>query len=625
MLKKLIFAPGIDKNRTDYSNTGTWIDSDHVRFREGLPERIGGWEKFSATAFAGICRSLHRWGGDAGAAYTGVGTSRRFYIYLNGTPVEVTPIRFEETVSGPFDTTNLSDIVTVHHTAHGANVFDRVLISGSAAVGGITPLDGYTIQSVIDVDTYTIQHSSPATSTASGGGGASVLLKYLLIVGADSGGRTGAWGSGYWGAGYWGVGGTVAAPLAYVGLWTQAQWGVDVAICARDSFICYVDTSDYTSRAKRLDELSATDPPDQSIMILTSTRDRHLIAFGTSPEGGGSQDKMLIRWCDQEDITYWTTDDTHTAGSILLDRGSYIVSARATKSAILIWTDQALFTMGFIGPPFTFGVELVGDNIDIAGINAPIVIDDIAYWMGRGGFYSYDGAITKMPCPLLDFINRDVDWLQGDKIFAGTNRRFNEIMWLYPSVASEDGDCDKYICYDMKSGDTPVWYGGTLKRTAWLDSELLIYPIAAGQDTYLYEHEAVIDDGSVSPAVGVRSFIESAPFELLDSDSANDGQHWAFIRSIWHDVTFRGALETPNVPSLTMRIYGINRPGAGLLVDNTEDQIAKEEMMVVERFTPKSDVRMRARGMKIRIESSAINSPWRLGAPRLEMRTDGMR
>jgi hypothetical protein len=210
----------------------------------------------------------------------------------------------------------------------------------------------------------------------------------------------------------------------------------------------------------------------------------------------------------------------------------------------------------------------------------------------------------------------DVNWAASDKIFVSTNRRFNEVVFFYPSLTSEDGDCDSYVCYSM---DQDIWYFGSMRRSAWIDAELLTYPIGAGIDGYLYEHESVTDDGSVDPAVGVDAYIQSAPIEI------GEGDQWAFVRSIYHDLTFREATTTPSPPEATIKILGINRPGGGYLTDNTEDQVIKEVSTVVEQYTDKSDVRIRARGIIFRVEGNAVNSPWRLGTPRLDMRTDGKR
>jgi hypothetical protein len=644
MLQKVKIPPGIVKDATNYAVTGNWVDSSNVRFRMGFPERIGGWSPIAqAFTFNGICRNFHLWQ-IGGLIATGVGTDEYYYVLYNGNEYEVTPIRLTATLgTDPIEFSGHGTTITVNHTSHGAVANDRIIISGATTINGIDVNGTWRITSIIndnkyEFETLTAVGSSTGTSTTAGfsninesmgistgtstvsgipfftGGGAAVQVEYILRAGiADA--ATSGWGGGFWGGGSWGQ--STAGAITELGLWTTASWGEDVVICARNKGIAQIDSTAISSRAVLLTALGgAADAPDVAIMVVPSTRDRHMIAIGATQSGGGSQDKMLIRWCSQEDLADWDiTDATNTAGEILLDHGSQIITARPTRREILIWTDIALYGMSYIGAPFIFGVDVLGMNVDIAGINSVTIVDDIAFWIGAGGFYAWTGQIEKIPCPLWDFIETDVDWSQSDKIFCSVNTKFTEIIWHYPS-RNGNGENDMYVCFEYKQ---KVWYTGDMGgRTAWIDTGFNAYPLSAGTDSTIYEHEVSSDDESGASPTGITAYIESAPFEI------GEGEHFMFVRRMLHDVTFRDSSASPT-PEMTITLKAINYPGDGILDSGTSNQVARSATIPVEEYTEKTDIRLRGRAVIFRAESTTRNSLWRLGTPRIELRPDGQR
>jgi len=644
MLQKLSFPPGIVKDVTDYALSGNWVDSSNVRFRLGFPERIGGWAPITQVfSFTGICRNMHLWQ-SGGLVATGIGTDEFYYVLYNGNDYEITPIRLTVALStDPIEVTNHGATIAVNHTSHGAAIDDTVIISGSDTVNGSVINGTRRISSILNDNKYEVctglgvgsvagtsivsglsnidasSGASIGTSTVSGkpifiGGGASVQAEYLVRAGVSNVALSG-WGAGTWGGGSWGQSSSVSS--SELGLWTTASWGEDVVICARNTAIAYYDSSSISSRAVLLTALGgAADAPDAAIMVVPSTRDRHMIALGATQSGGGSQDKMLIRWSAQEDLADWDiTDTTNTSGEILLDHGSQIVTAIPTRREILIWTDVALYSLNYIGAPFIFGIDLLGMNVDMAGINSVTVVDDIVFWVGAGGFYAWTGQIEKMQCPIWDFIETDVNWSQADKIFCSVNTKFTEIIWHYPSVGGS-GENDMYVCFEYKQR---IWYTGDMGgRTAWIDTGFNAYPLSTGDDSTVYEHEVSADDETGGTPVGLVAHIESAPIEIGEGDS------FMFVRRMLHDVTFRDSSASPT-PEMLMTLKSINYPGGGISDTGTGNQVARSATMPVEEYTEKTDIRLRGRAVVLRAESSTRNSLWRMGTPRIELRPDGRR
>jgi hypothetical protein len=629
-LSKLQFRPGVVKDITSYSQEGGWRDSDKVRFRLGFPEKIGGWEKYSQSTYLGAARALHNWIALDGSNYLGIGTHLKYYIEEGESFNDITPIR-ETTAAGDvtFAATDGSSTITVTDTNHGANPDDFVTFSDAVSLGGLITAavlnQEYQIVSVPTSGTYTIvaKDTSGAAVTANasdtGSGGSSTVGAYQINVGLNTTvGGTG-WGAGTYGRGGWGS----SAPgglttTTKIRLWSHDNFGEDLLINPRDSEIYYWDKSNGTStRAVELSTLSGTKTSVPTIckQVMVSDRDRHVLAFGcdainSSPsgtQGDGVQDPLLIRFSDQEDPIDWYPTATNTAGDLRLGSGSTFVKAVETKREILVWTDTALSSLRFIGPPFTFGLQQLASNITIASPNAVVATEDFVFWMGIDNFYVYAGQTAQLPCTVKDHVFQDINLSQLDKVYAGVNSEFGEAMWLYPSAASDEND--RYVVYNYVD---KIWYYGTLERTAWLDRGTRTYPVAA-ESGYLYNHEfGYDDDGSA-----MTSYIESAAMDI------QDGDHFLYIRRVIPDLTFVGstALSTPQA---TFTLKARNFPGEDF--NNTASGTAtRTQTTPVEEFTNQVETRIRGRSFALRVESNALGSKWKLGSPRVDIRQDGRR
>ena len=623
-LQKIQFRPGINREITSYSNEGGWRDCDKIRFRFGYPEKIGGWEKYSSNTYQGSARALHNWIALDGSDYMGVGTHLKYYIEEGGAFSDITPIRAAAATidANPFSTTNGSTTVGVNDTGHGAVENDFVTFASAAAVGGIaadTLNAEHRIIRVVDADNYEIVVSSAATSTVASGGGSSVTAEYQINVGLDTVvGGTG-WGAGTYGRGGWGD----AEPnglttTTQIRLWSHDNFGEDLLINPRDSNLYYWDKTNNTStRAIELSTKSGTKTsvPQIAKQVLVSDQDRHVIAFGcdglgansSATQGDGTQDPLLIRFSSQENAIDWFPTSTNTAGDLKLGAGSTFVQAVETKREILVWTDTALNSMRFIGPPFTFGLQQLASNITIMGPNSAVATEDVVYWMGIDNFYTYAGQTQQLPCSVKDKVFLDFNLEQSDKVMAGVNSEFSEVFWFYPSADSTDND--KYVVYNYADS---IWYFGDLARTAWIDRGTRSFPIAASS-SYLYNHEFGYDDDGTA----MNSFIESAAMDI------GDGDHFTYIRRVIPDLTFVGSTELSS-PQATFTVKSRNFPGTDF--GNTASGTAtRTQVSPVETFTDQLHLRSRGRSFAMRVESEALGAKWKLGSPRVDMKPDGRR
>ena len=407
-LTKLQFKPGVNRETTSYSNEGGWFDVDKVRFRFGFPEKIGGWTKYSVNAFLGSCRALHSWVALDGTLFLGVGTNLKYYINLGGGYNDITPIRATTTNGITFSATNGSSIITATDSSHGATEGDFVTISGATSLGGNITADvlnqEYQIDTVPSDNTYTFTARTVSTiasitttsglnptavtanSSDSGNGGAGVDGAYQQTVGLDTSVTGTGWGAGVWGRGTWNSSSSLSVVGATLRIWSHDNFGEDLIINARDSNIFYWDkTNGVSTRAVVLSSLTDSNlAPTIAKKVLVSDRDRHIIAFGCDPETAiGTQDPLLIRFSSQESPTDWQSLATNTAGELRLGSGSEIVTAIETRQQILVFTDVSLHAMQFLGPPFTFGLSSLSENITIAGPLAAIAIEDMVFWMGK--------------------------------------------------------------------------------------------------------------------------------------------------------------------------------------------------------------------------------------------------
>lgn len=619
---KLRFQPGIVKDVTRYSADGTWVDGSLVRFRNGYPERWGGWVRYlEDTELVGKCRSLHRWAVLIGFIYVGIGTNRRFYVASDDVITDVTPIASTAVVNNPFATTIGSTRVVVTDTAHGQFANNEVIFSGASAVGGVPAADfnqQHFVTEYISDNTYAIEVDTAATSTVAAGGG-SVTMNYLFAAGSEDQLFGGGWGSGTWGESEWGGSGDGADVM---GTWTQDNWGEDLVACAFDGPIFYWDATTPTARMVNIRALPGADgnAPTYARFITVSHRDRHLIAFGVGEEFGGSTyAPMTIRWCSQENILNWDEADTAgTAGSIPLSRGSRFMAIEPTQREILVWSDTSLYSLQFVGAPDVYVAEILSESSDIAGQNAAQSIGTSTYWMGRSGFYLYDGRVQKIPCPVWEYLQNGVNWAQGNKVYCGTNRTMDEVIWFYPST---DGiENDRYVSLDILNG---TWATGILGRTAWLDMDFQYQPLAASSDNKMFFHETGMDDGSENPPIAISAYVESAPFELSSEGSYDKGDRMMFIRRILPDVTFIDN-DGVNTPRMNIVLKTMDKPGGGFKTTSSS-QVSQTAIIPVEEFTDDAHVRLRGRSLTIRLESDQLGSQWRIGTPRFDFRSDGQR
>ena len=629
-LTALKFKPGINREVTSYSNEGGWRDGDKIRFRYGFPEKLGGWQRYSESDYLGTARRLHNWIALDGSNYMGVGTHLKYYIEEGQTFSDITPIR-ETTSAGDvtFSATSGSSVITVTDNSHGAFENDFVTFSGAASLGGqITDAilnDEHQITEIIDGNSYKVDVGTAADGSDTGNGGASVVGAYQVNVGLDSQvGGTG-WGSSTWSRGTWGSGSSITTTTE-LRLWSHDNFGEDLLLNPRDSGIYYWDKSSGTgTRAVELSTYTSgqTSVPQVAKQVLVSDQDRHVIAFGcdglgansSATQGDGTQDPLLIRFSSQENPVDWWPTATNTAGDLRLGSGSEFVQAIETKREILVWTDTALHSMRFIGPPFTFGISQLSNNITIMGPGAAAGTEDFVFWMGIDNFYVYAGQTQQLPCPVKDYVFNDFNLGQSEKVVSGINSEFGEVWWFYPSDSNSlanggTGEVDRYVVYNYNE---KVWYYGNLERTAWLDRGTRDFPIAAGIDGYLYNHEFGYDDNGVP----LEAYIESSPIDM------GDGDKFTYINRVIPDLTYEGSTNLSS-PQVTMTVKAKNFPGATFDSTANEDVI-RTSSSPVETFTNQIHVRARGRSFALRVESDSLGTKWKLGTPRIDVRPDGKR
>ena len=619
-LTKLQFTPGINKEMTDLMDKGGWSDGNLVRFRKGLPEKIGGWTKAVTDSYLGTGRALTAWVDLDYTKYIGLGTTFKYYVNAGSDYFDVTPIRATTTNGIVFAATNGSTTITATDNAHGAVVNDFVTISGAASLGGLITAavlnQEYQVTAVPSADTFTFTATATANSSDTGNGGSGADAAYQINVGLDVYVPSTGWGAGTWGAGTWGS----ASALSQTGqlrLWSHDAFGEDLIFNPRAGGIYYWDESGGTSsRAVAIDTLSGANlAPTLGLQTIVSDIDRHVIVLGADPIVGsarsGAIDPLLIAFSDQESATNWEPTATNTAGSLRLSSGSQIVGGLRSRQEILIWTDTALYSMQFIGAPFTFGINLVNENVGLISPNGMINAPDGVYWMARDGFYTYSGAVKRLVCSVLNYVLDDINNTQSFKTLAFTNREFNEVGWFYVSSSSEE--IDSYVTYNYLEG---AWSIGKLSRTAWMDDGVFEKPRATGKDSdgdgYLYIHE-LTDDDDGAPMDNV--FIESGDIDI------EEGNQLAFIGRIIPDVKFFG--NTPTDGQINFVLKTRNFPGDSLTTNSTSN---------ITSTTQQAFTRARGRQLVLRIQSdddadtgARTGFRWRLGANRIDVRTDGRR
>jgi hypothetical protein len=776
-LKKILFKAGVNRENTRYTNEGGYYESEKIRFRQGTPEKIGGWLQISTNTFLGICRSLWSWVTLASQSLMGVGTNLKFYIQNGGAYYDITPIRATNTLTNPFGTTADLSTVLVTDANGGFNNNDFVTFySTSAAVGSITILGEYqiskqssttyniTLQSritisianpavitaqyqlanntkvvlsttgvlpasftagttyyVVNTSGYTFQlsatlggsaistfgqaqsgyqYATAQAQTTSASGGGTVYASYQINTGpAEYQVPLSGWGAGTWGFGTWGNGGTTANALQ---LWNQNNFGQDLVYGPRGGGIYYWNASTgYTPLALTsisnaspavLTFASGTVPVNGTVLTLSTTgtlpsgllpgtnyyvingtsttcnlsttyggsaintasagsglhfvaprgilitslggtdgyaplyqnymlisdASRFLLVFGTNDIGSTTLDPMLIRWSDQESLTVWYPSVTNQAGSVRLSHGSKIVTAVQSRQEIVVLTDSSVYSLQYLGPPYVWGSQLLGDNTSIAGQNAASLASGVLYWMGVDKFYKYDGRVQTLSCDLRQFVFENINKNQLDQVFSSTNEGFNEIWWFYCSLNSNI--VDTYVIYNYLEN---VWYYGTMGRTAWLDSGLNEYPVAATYSKNLVWHENGVDDCTDSiTGTAIDSYILSSEFDI------DDGHNFGFVWRMLPDLKFNGS--TAAAPQVTMTLYPMQNSGSGYnsplsVGGNAYATSTRTATYPIEVFTGQIYTRVRGRQMAFKIAGNQLGLQWQLGAPRMDIRNDGRR
>jgi len=620
-LSKLQFTPGINKEMTDLMDKGGWADGNLVRFRKGLPEKIGGWQKSNNSSYLGTGRALLAWVDLEYTKYLGLGTTWKYYVNSGSDYSDITPIRATTTNGITFAATNGSATITATDNAHGAVVNDFVTISGAVSLGGnitATVLNKeYQITSIPSADTFTFTATATANaSDESGTGGSGADAAYQINVGLDVYVPSTGWGAGTWGAGGWGST-TALSETGQLRLWSHDAFGEDLIINPRAGNIYYWDeSSGEDNRAVAISTLSGANlAPTKGLQVIVSDIDRHVIVLGADPIVGssrsGSIDPLLIAFSDQESVTNWEPTATNTAGSLRLSSGSQIVGGLRSRQEILIWTDTSLYSMQFIGAPFTFGLNLVNENVGLISPSGMINAPDGVYWMARDGFYTYSGSVKRLVCSVLNYVLDDINTTQSFKTLAFTNREFNEVGWFYCSSSSEE--IDRYVTYNYLEG---AWSIGNLSRTAWIDDGVFEKPRATGKDSdgdgYVYTHESTDDDDG-SPMDNV--FIESGDIDI------EEGNQLGFVSRIIPDVKFFGT--TPTDGQINFVLKTRNFPGESLTTNSTNN---------ITSTTQQTFTRARGRQLVLRVQSDddaatglRTGFKWRLGANRIDIRTDGRR
>lgn len=614
-LLRLFLKPGIDKQNTEYGAEGGWVDCDYVRFRYGLPEKMGGWTPFGnlATYFVGSASDIFTWNSLDGSPYAAVGTNKKVYVFYGGAWADITPIRATGTVT--FDTTNGSTSVIVNATAHNALQGDFVTFSSTSGnPGGIPNADlnnEFEILEVLNANEYRITSPTQATSTATAAGTANA--SYQINTGTDKSFADFGWGTGTWGLSTWG---TPRPPSA--GLQLQSQvWQFDSF--GENLILQYVDGGIYewdpgTGIGTRATAISGA--PTKSKYALVSTPDRHLVCFGTESTLGDptSQDPMLVRFSSQEDVSDFVATATNTAGGQRLTDGNRIITAVRSRGQILIWTDTSLHGMQFLGPPYTFGFQQLGANCGIIGPHASADVNGVAYWMSSDAFFVFDGTVKKIPCTVQDYVFKDLNVIQSQKVHVGINTQFNEVTWWYCSFTSDY--IDRFVTYNYLEN---TWHIGTMPRTAWADigsfSKPLatkyepesteatistIYGLTAGRST-IYNQE----DGYNGDGAAIASYIRSGYFDIGDGD-----QMLLMSRFI---PDFKN-----QVGNLTVRLLLRPFPQATATPSSLDPY-------VITPTTEKVDTRARGRQIQLRIESDETDSNWRFGTMRVNIQPDGLR
>lgn len=619
-LVRLALQPGIDKQNTEYGAQGGWIDADHVRFRFGLPEKIGGWQFFGdePVYLLGQGSCIFSWTSLAGVPHIALGTSKKLYVYSGGFWADITPLRLTADAGDvTFSAVDGSNVITVAHTAHGAIQGDFVTYSDAVSLGGLITAgvlnQEYEITSLIDNNSYVITASVAANVSDTGDGGAGVIGTYQINIGTDVSFFDFGWGTGTWNLSTWGTPRPQSAALSLAArIWQFDTFGEDLICQLVNGAIFLWDTSaGLSTRAAAI-----ANAPTKSTFALVSTPDRHLVCFGTETTVGDptTQDPMFVRFSNQEDINTFIESATNTAGGQRLTDGNTIVSAVRSRGQILIFTDTSLHAMQFVGPPFTFGFTQLGANCGCISAHAAVDVNGLAFWMSKEAFYVFDGTVKKIPCTVQDFVFQDLNFIQGTKVHAGLNTQFNEITWFYPSFTADF--LDRYVTYNYVEN---VWSVGSMARTAWQDQGSFNTPVGV-------EFEVDETEATITPIQGLtagRSVVYSHEVGM----NAVDEPILAFIQSGYFDIA-----EGDNMLLMKRFIPDFKDQQGDLVVNlllrpfpQATASPSSLDPYPITPTTEKVDTRARGRQISVKITSDEIDTKWRYGTLRVDVQPDGFR
>ena len=641
------FLPGIDKQSSDSGAENRWVDSDNVRFRYGLPEKVGGWSSLVTDTIVGVARAMHAFTDLTGNRYVAIGTDKFLLIYFEGKLHDITPLKATLT-SATIATTNGSPTCTITKSAHNLAVGDIVQLDSVTLPGGTGFSNSdfedknFQVITVPTSSTFTITQSSNASGTVSTGG--SLSIKPYEPVGPRAQTYGYGWGVAGWGDGNWGEAATASEVSLEPGLWSLDNFGeVLIATIANGKTFTWNGgaASALNNRASTTtSNFETNNNPTASRITLVSPTTRHLIHLATETTIGNTatQDDMFIRFSDQEAINTYAPTATNTAGTQRLQDGTKIMGALKAKETILIFTDNALYTMKFVGAPFTFGFEQVGTNCGLIGKNAAVEIDGVAYWMSPKGFFAFDGTVKSLPCTVEDHVFENIDTTKGQQINAGLNNLFTEVIWWYPSSGSDYND--KYVVLNFGESSMikmigGVWYTGTEARTSWVDATIYpkpfatkynvsssgTFPVIVGESglgqTTLFEHEVGTDQ--VNPngsTTAVTSFIKSYDIDI-EQRSRNP-----IAPAVAGELFMKMRRFVPDFKSLAGNAkvtLGIKR-----YPQETQTNTALSPF-TINSTTIKKDTRARGRYINIKIENDTASESWRFGTLKLDVQPDGRR
>ena len=651
-LTKLVFKPGINRDKTNYAQEGGWYACDKIRFRQGFPEKIGGWEVQNFNQYVGDGRSLYSYNTLTGDSVFGIGTNLKMHVAAGTTVYDVTPIR--DTITSPttnncFATDGSTTTVTVNITGHGALNGDYVTFSGATGpVGGVpaSELNAEHQITYIDANSFTITVTTASTSVVAAGGGTSISAAFQWNTGFGVATLGYGWGTGTWGRSTWGSGSTLPIYLQPRTIF-QDNFNNDLIFNVKDSFIYYwVYNNSFSNRAVKLSSIAGAVAVPQQVNITLFAPTGHLFAMGcteynaagASPDYLGNYDPLMIRWSNVDatvgpEPEKWQPTATNTAGFLRLKSGSEIISAINTRQETLVWTDYSLTSIQFLGTQEVFGLQELSASISIMGPKVVAEANNMVFWMGNDKFFVYSGRVDTLPCTLKRHVFDNITREQASIFFAGTNREFNEVVWFYMSGASGATDIDSYVIYNYQE---QIWYYGSLERTAWIDATIADHPTGLSNG-WVYSHEKGNDDGQPLGAapVGISAYIQSSDIDI------GDGDQFMLTRRIIPDVDFTdsdlnnsvtGAALTPeatitvgvrNFPGATAATTDV--AGATLARDVVTATAPATSTAIIDQYTNQVYVRARGRQMNFKIESDGIGVQWQLGMPRVDARPDGRR